>query len=310
MAISANPTQTITFEKNWNRQINSRWRAFKKNVVNSLIDLNKSNTTIINRNDPFILDASQQRIYMQFFDAQIQSLLIVTDAAPNWQAEYQLQSYQRGYQSTRDALISQGASLAPTVAEQLAAQSLSAQTFLSAESIAVAFNSIPAHQEALSFLFNRSYTRLKNWTDRLSDETRDILFNAVREGRGIDEVVRDMVKRIDVSRSRARAIAQTEINQAYSRSSITEVQRASEELGIDINIRWLTKRDTSVRHTHAILHGVVMSPERASSVKTTDGVNCRCGLAPVIPGANTESKQAKFARERQQLLRDEAQNQR
>ncbi len=41
---------------------------------------------------------------------------------------------------------------------------------------------------------------------------------------------------------------------------------------------------------------------RAAHVKTTDGVNCRCGLAPVIPEADTVAKRKKFAAERKKVV--------
>jgi SPP1 gp7 family putative phage head morphogenesis protein len=307
MALSANPTKTRTFEENWNREINRRWKAFTKSAINKLTMMNSAaiDGVLTNQSDPFVLDASQQRVYMAFLNREIQRLLTETAQAPNWQGVYQLQSYERGLESTRAALISQGADLALTEAEILRAGGLTSTAFTATASIGVA-GKAAIHQDALSFLFNRSYDSLKSWTGRMSTEVRGILFDAVSEGKGVDQVVREMTKRISVSRSRARTIAQTEINQAYSRASISEAQRASEEIGEDVNVRWLTTRLPNVRHTHASVHGIVMTPERASKIKTTDGINCRCGLAPVIAEADTAKKREKFARERKELLALEA----
>lgn len=307
MAISSNPTKTRTFEQNWMREINRRWRAFTTSVVGELRRMNESSTSgiTINRNDPFVLSGSQQRVYIAFLESEIQRLLIVTEEAPNWQADHQILAYQRGIESTRASLISQGSGIEPTAIEVIRAQGL--EVFSATPSIGtVGTNQI--HRDALEFLFQRSYTSLKKWTDSMASETRQILFTAIEQGQGIDEVVREMVKRINVSKSRAQTIARTEINQAFSRAAIGEARRSSIELEEEILLRWLTIRDTRVRHSHASVHGIVMTTERASRIKTTDGVNCRCGLAPVIPEADTKAKRDKFAKERKTLLASERTN--
>lgn len=293
MTISSNPTLTKTIEANWNREINRRWSEFKRRILAALVAGN-ANAQLANQSGPFVLDPSQQRQYMVFLEAQIELLLL-----GDWQQRYQAQAYQRGLESLRRSLQAQGISLIPTAAEQFAAAGLS--TFTATATIGT-ISAAPIHREALEFLFNRSFESLKGWTDRMARETRTILFTAIAEGKGVEEVTREISKRVDVSRSSARRIAQTETNQAYSRASIAEAQRASEEIDETVNLRWLTVRDGKVRDTHARLHGIVMTPERASEVKTTDGVNCRCGLAPVIPEADTVAKTEKFATERKQLL--------
>ncbi len=303
MAISGNPTRTKTIEENWNRDINRRWKEFAKTVIGPL---RRENELLTNANDPFVLSAPQQRTYLAFLEDEIQRLLLGTTEAPNWQARYQLQSYQRGLDDTRNSLLAQGADIIPTQIERLAAQGITPFTATPSLGTAVS-GAAPIHRDALEFLFQRSYNDLKGWTDNLANETRQIMFSAVEEGKGIDEVTREMLKRIDVSRSRAKTIARTEVNQAYSRSAIAEVKRASEETGEEIKVRWLTAivptaLGNPVRHSHAVLHGVVMDPERAAHVKTTDGVNCRCGLAPVIPEADTVAKRKKFAAERKKVV--------
>lgn len=293
MTISSNPTRTKTIEANWNRQITKRWGRFKRNILAALVARN-ANAQLANQSGPFVLDPSQQRQYMVFLNAQIEILLL-----GDWQERYQAQAYQRGLESLRRSLQAQGASLVPTAAEQLAAAGIAPFT---ATATLGTVSAAPIHRESLEFLFNRSFESLKGWTDRMARETRTILFSAVAEGKGVAEVTREISKRVDVSRSSARRIAQTETNQAYSRASIAEAERASEEIDDPVNLRWLTVRDGKVRDAHARVHGRVLTPQEASRIKTTDGINCRCGLAPVIPEADTVAKREKFAKEREQLV--------
>ena len=255
---------------------------------------------LTNAVDVFTMSAERQRTYMRFVEDEIQRLLLATEQAPNWQAQYQLDSYTRGLERTRAALVAQGADLVPTVEEQLTAAGL--KPFTATPSLGGGSTAAPIHQDALEFLYTRSYESLENWTDKLATETRQILFDGVTEGQGIDEVVRRMVDRIDVSRSRARVIASTEINQAYGRSAINEATRASEEIGKPVNLRWLSVMDGRVRHLHAKWHGVIMTPKKASENKNISPWQCRCAFAPVVPRADTAKKRVKFTEERRRML--------
>jgi len=298
MALSSNPTRTRTIEANWLREINRRWSAFKKSTVDRLREMNRA-ATIVNQGEIFTLDASQQRVYLSFLQGEIDRLLMVTNEPPNWQGVYQTQSYQRAIDATRASLISQGADIVPTEVERLAALDL--QPFTATPSLGTA-GAAPIHRDALEFLHARSYNSLKGWTDAMARETRQILFDGVAQGKGIDDVVREMVDRQDVSRSRARVIARTETIQAFQISSTNEAQRASEEIGEEVLLRWLTVRDTRVRHLHATWHGTLTTPQDNRARINVSPWNCRCGTAPVIEEANTPAKTKKFAKERKQLL--------
>lgn len=299
MAISRDPTRTRAIERAWLRDIARRWREFERTVIARLLETPQ---LVVNAEaDPFVMSASQQRTYMAFVEREINRLLLAGAEPPNWQAQYQLQSYERGLQQVRDALMAQGAPITPTAAERLAAEGMT--TFSATPTLST--GGIPGgqvHTDALEFLFQRSYTSLKGWTDAMSRQTRQVLFDGVEQGQNPREIARRITERIEVSALRARTIAQTETNQAYSRASLAEIARASEETGEDIETRWITARDSRVRHSHAEVHGVVMTRERAQQIKMTDGINCRCALVPVIPGTDTAKRRARFEQERTVLL--------
>lgn len=301
MSLSKNPTRTRTIEKAWQRDINRRWREYKKSTIEWL---NASNNALIKTNatKPFEFDASQIRIYMTFADAQIQRLLLGANEAPNWQAQYQIQSYQRALETTRAQLISQGAAIIPTQEEVLAGQGMRPLT--ATPSLASAgIITQPIHSDALQFLYTRSYDSLKNWTDRMSVETRQILVDGMEQGKGIRELTRDISKRIDVSRSRAELIARTETVQAFQRGSTAEANRLEEELGEPILMRWLSAADSRVRHLHANWHGTLATPEQNFERIGVSSFNCRCTQIATIEDAITPKKQEKFDKERKALLR-------
>jgi SPP1 gp7 family putative phage head morphogenesis protein len=236
---------------------------------------------------------------MEFLEMEIQRILLGTTSAPNWQSDYQLQAYMRGIERTRAQLIAQGASLVPTAEEiQLAA---GLPVFTAVASLGGQPDG-PIHQDALEFLFTRSYNSLKNWTDKMAQEVRQALFDGVSEGLSIQETTRNILKRVDVTRSRARLIAQTETIQAYQISSSNEIERSSQELDEEIFMRWLTRLDGRVRHLHAKWHGKLMTTREYRKNINISPYNCRCGNAPVIAEANTKKKQDRFDEERKKLL--------
>ncbi len=304
--LTGNPTRTRTIERNWFREIRRRWTAYTRSVLPALVRENQLALRLNQEGDPFVLSPAQIRVYMDFIYQQIDDLLLGTENPPNWQAEYQFQSYARGLKRYRAQLRRQGAEIEPTPEERLEAEGLRPLT--ATPSLATStIPQVPIHRDALEFLFTRSYETLEGWTDTLARETRQILVDAVEAGKGIREVTREIRDRIGVSRRRAERIARTEVNQAYSRSSLTANQRAREETGIDIKVRWITAivktaKGNPVRHNHARLHGLVIEPEEAAQVKREDGVYCRCALAPVVPGTNTPARQAFFEAQRRQAL--------
>ena len=299
MPLDKNPTKTMSIEKAWLRDIRRRWAAYSKAVIS---ELRNPSTLAINR-DGFEFDftASQIRVYMSFVERQIRELLLGTGEAPNWQAQYQAQSYQRALDLTRAQLISQGASIIRTQEEIALGAAL--QPMSATPSLAIGpITSQPIHQDALQFLFTRSYESLNGWTDALARETRQILIDGVEQGQGIREVTRNLTSRIDVSRSRAELIARTETIQASQRGATNEAKRLEEELGEVVQMRWITSRDDRVRHLHASWHGTLATPEDNFKRIQISPWNCRCAQIATLEDSITPKKQDKFRKERQALL--------
>lgn len=296
---SRNPTKTNTIEKVWIRDIGRRWAEYKKSTIELLRTTNKSLVT--NRATPFELDPSQVRIYMTFVEQQIRRLMLGSEQSPNWQSQYQLQSYQRALDATRNQLSSQGADIVRTQDEIAAGLTLRPMTATPSLGIG-SISGQPIHQDALQFLFTRSYDSLKGWTDALARETRQILIDGIEQGKGIREVTKSLTDRIDVSRSRAELIARTETIQAYQRGSVNEAKRLSEELGEEIQMRWITSRDDRVRHLHASWHGTLSTPEETFRKIQVSPWNCRCAQVATLEDSITPKKQEKFRKERQALM--------
>ena len=161
----------------------------------------------------------------------------------------------------------------------------------------------PIHQDALQFLYTRSYDSLKNWTDKMSVETRQILVDGMEQGKGIRDLTKELTARIDVSRSRAELIARTETINSYQRGATTEAKRLEEELDEPILMRWISAEDSRVRRTHAAWHGTLVTPEENFARIGVSPFNCRCSQIATIEDSITPAKEAKFKKQRKALLR-------
>ena len=304
MAISHNPSKTLTIERMWVREINKRWRKFSKDVIAKLIEMNKQSIEV-NAETHFSFDMSQVRVYMIFYQSKLDELLGAEPPA-NWMNSYQLMSYQRGLQRARQQLVSEGASLIPTFEEAQQAQTIGAFTATPSLGVGVVTQSMaPIHSEALEFLYGRSYESLKGWTDKLGIETRQILVSGIEEGKGIRELTKEIQERIGVSKSRAELISSTETIQAYQRSSTNEAKRASEELGEEVLMRWISANDSRVRNLHRHYHGTLVTPEENFKRINKSPWRCRCAQVPTIKEAITPAKQEKFKKQRDALIKSE-----
>lgn len=284
-----NPTRTRSIENSWNRDITKRWSEFRRVTIGRLKRLNQV-AVLANAETPFSFDPNLINQYMLFYQDQINQILLGTEIPPNWQAQYQLESYIRGLKRTTQQLESQG------VEATLNFGSPDMPTSI------IASNLPPTHNAGLEFLYTRSYESLKGWTDSMARETRAILVDSFDQGLGINETTKKIIDRQKVSRSRARVIARTETIQAYQRASTTEVQRIESITGEDVGMRWISAMDSRVRHLHANWHGTIVSPKENFGRINQSPWNCRCAQVPVIAGTNTKLKREKFAEERKRLL--------
>ena len=295
--ISGDPTKTRGIEKRWRKEINQRFAKFVKETQAELVRLNKSDVTINASN----LTLDQVRIYMAFYQSKIDELLLVTKIAPNWQAKYQIRSYEQAIFQARKTLRAAGVRV-EVGAVEIAQAALLRGDFVPFGTIA---GSNQLHVETIDFITTRSYDALKGWTDKLARDTRIILTNGVQEGLGIRPIAKDLRDRAAVTKSRSWTIARTETIQAYQHGSVNEAIRLEEETGEEIGVRWVTAGDGRVRHLHASWHGTITTPEKGRKRFNISPFNCRCSLTPVVMALDNEKQNTQFTQERKKLLADE-----
>lgn len=297
-----NPTQTTGIELRWLREIKRRWSEFLEKVLYYLDHMPE--LTALNAEE-WRPVPSQIRIYMEYLQREIDNKLLETEVAPNWQAVYQIESYKRGIQRSRAELRRQGMDLQPTIEEIHASMNLTPAMFTATPSIisSAVIPLAPIHQEALNFVYTRSYNRLKGHTDAMAERVRGVLMDATAQGKGIREIKKSIVDEVGITKRQAELIARTETIQAYQRSQINSALEESEDLGEEIKLRWVA-RLIRTRELHAKWHGDVITTEEAAKRVTISPYNCQCSLEPVIEEADTPARKARYAAEKRQYLQD------
>jgi SPP1 gp7 family putative phage head morphogenesis protein len=129
--------------------------------------------------------------------------------------------------------------------------------------------------------------RVEFFTDSIMDTTFEILkskiVDGVKNGDGVDVIaktIRDYFD--DMSKGRAKTIAQTETNFVLSKSTNDAYAQSSIVTGKE----WLTVGDDKVREEHVENDGVIVGKGEAfpsgEMYPAEHSVNCRCALLPTV----------------------------
>ncbi len=122
----------------------------------------------------------------------------------------------------------------------------------------------------------------------ISDTTRGDLTNIITDAvaRGVNprETASVISKRLDVSMSKAKTIAQTEQVGALRQAQWNETDWAADRLGLNTGLLWLSALKQTTRNWHASRHGKVYTTEEVRDFYAENGnrYNCYCSQIPVL----------------------------
>lgn len=275
MALTNNPNKTKTIEKKWRAEAKRRFAELKKETL--LLSLN---SIVTNIND-------SQRIEIERFMVEFERLSRDLITSNPWQNKYQTQSYIRGIERTNSQALTFLREESPELFGLVHAKGL------------ISLN-LPANRNELDFLHTRANDALDKWVVKLLDDTKSILHEQLGVV-DVESIFESIADRINVTTSRSEVIAATEVAQASQRAVVKQTQELSILSTEDIDVRWITVRDSKVRHLHADWHGKIFSPEQAARNITISPWNCRCGLKPVVEDRVPARVNARFKKEREFL---------
>ncbi|ELX8457479.1 phage head morphogenesis protein [Klebsiella pneumoniae] len=130
-------------------------------------------------------------------------------------------------------------------------------------------------------------TTFSDWkviSDTARGDLTNIITDAVARGVNPRETASIVSKRLDVSMSRAKNIAQTEQVGALRQAQWNETDWASERLGLNTGLLHLSALKPTTRTTHAFWHGKVRTVQEVRDWYAVDGnkYHCYCSQIPVL----------------------------
>lgn len=141
----------------------------------------------------------------------------------------------------------------------------------------------PAGQQMRDFL-ERQVHYITSLPRDAGTRAQALAIEARTGGKRPDEVMKEIYRTGEVTRSRATLIARTEVARAGSVLTQTRAQAIGATHAI-----WRTSKDKNVRHSHAEMEGVVFElatpPLLSDGTRTFPGMtfNCRCSMEIIVP---------------------------
>lgn len=211
------------------------------------------------------MTAAQLADLLQVVQAILDDELLEGGSQNIWAMDYVTAEYERGTLGAFTNLSVQS----PVYASQTTLQQLLSSA---------------AYQNQIASAYVSTYSDWKG----ISDTTRADLANVIADsiGRGINprETASIVSKRLDVSMSKAKTIAQTEQVGALRQAQWNETDWAADRLGLNTGLLWLSALKPTTRSWHASRHGKVYTTEEVKDFYAEDGnrYNCYCSQIPVL----------------------------
>lgn len=141
-----------------------------------------------------------------------------------------------------------------------------------------------AYQNQIASAYVSTYSDWKGISDTARADLANVIADSI--GRGINprETAGIISRRLDVSMSKAKAIAQTEQVGALRQAQWNETDWAADRLGLNTGLLHLSALKPTTRQTHAFWHGKVRTTQEVRDWYAVDGneYHCYCGQIPVL----------------------------
>lgn len=144
--------------------------------------------------------------------------------------------------------------------------------------------SSPAYQNQIAAAYVSTYSDWKGISDAARADLANVISDSIGRGVNPRETARIISKRLDVSMSQAKNIAQTEQVGALRKAQWLETDWARERLGLNTAILWLSALKPTTRSWHAARHGHTYTTEEVEAFYAVNGnrYHCYCGNIPVL----------------------------
>tara|TARA_R110000751_G_scaffold91926_2_gene180098 strand:+ start:336 stop:1337 length:1002 start_codon:yes stop_codon:yes gene_type:complete len=151
----------------------------------------------------------------------------------------------------------------------------------------------PQFQSRVGLIQSRVFENMKGLTDSTKADLADTLARGMATGKGIRALTQDVMKRVDVSQSRANRIARTELLNSYRSATNQETEALNESVYDDSEWHmiplWFSALSPTTRKNHASRHGSTYTTQQVKDFYSVDGnaINCLCSQSPVLANKKT-----------------------
>lgn len=144
--------------------------------------------------------------------------------------------------------------------------------------------SSPGHLNQVASARLTTFSDWKVISDTARGDLTNIITDAVARGVNPREMASVISKRLDVSMSKAKTIAQTEQVGALRQAQWNETNWAADRLGLNTGLLHLSALKPTTRTTHAFWHGKVRTVQEVRDWYAVDGnkYHCYCSQIPVL----------------------------
>jgi hypothetical protein len=182
--------------------------------------------------------------------------------------------------------------------------------YAGARSLETVLYSAP-YRNRLAFAQLKSYEHWTGQTAEIRTRLSQIIGRAVVDGKNPKAVVTEIADALEVSRSKARQFAQTDITDTLRGARIAEDEAAEEDLGIRTGLLWTSAFKPTTRPWHASRSGKVYTRDEVRAFYERDGnrYNCFCAVTSCLLDAAgkpilTDGLKVKMRAERERWERE------
>jgi len=140
------------------------------------------------------------------------------------------------------------------------------------------------YRNALNKVYVSNFESIKTLSQRTSSQVIQRINAGIEAGSTPTVIAKEISERFDVSRSSAKRIARTEINQAYNLAKTNSVDIASEQTGLRSGVLHISALTTTTRNSHANRHGNIYSTVDQNQwwSRNANRINCLCSVKSVL----------------------------
>jgi len=146
----------------------------------------------------------------------------------------------------------------------------------------------PPVQRRLGLVYARVFNEMKGLADSSKVDLAETLTRSMADGVGIPEITKRIKQRLNVSYSRARRIARTEILNAFRSATADETRAINEELtqdeSVEFQLLWFSALAPTTRPNHRAQHGKIKTREWVKDFysKGANAISCLCTQRPIL----------------------------